>query len=32
MLGSYYREAAGIGWFKRMMGGTFVGKNAGGGL
>ncbi|MDP8305517.1 MAG: hypothetical protein RAO75_03205 [Candidatus Chlorobium antarcticum] len=26
MLGSYYREAAGIGWFKRMMGGTFVGK------
>lgn len=26
MLGSYYRQAAGIGWFKRMMGGTFVGK------
>ncbi|RTY37416.1 hypothetical protein EKD00_01440 [Chlorobium phaeovibrioides] len=26
MLGSYYRQAAGIGWFRRMMGGTFVGK------
>ncbi len=25
MLGSYYREAAGIGWFKRMIGNTFVG-------
>ncbi|ABB23795.1 tetratricopeptide repeat protein [Pelodictyon luteolum] len=26
MLGSYYRQAASISWFKRMMGGTFVGK------
>lgn len=26
MLGSYYRQAAGIGWFSRMMGGTFMGK------
>ena len=26
ILGSYYREASGIGWFKRLMGNTFVGK------
>jgi len=26
MLGSYYREAANIGWFKRMMGNAFLGE------
>jgi tetratricopeptide (TPR) repeat protein len=26
ILGSYYREAAGIGWFRRFMGNAFVGK------
>ncbi len=26
MLGSYYREAARIGWFKRMMANTFIGE------
>jgi len=26
MLGSYYREAASIGWFRRMMGNTFLGE------
>ena len=26
MLGSYYREAAGIGWFRRMVGNAFVGE------
>ena len=25
MLGSYYREAANIGWFRRMVGNTFIG-------
>ncbi len=25
MLGSFYREAAGIGWFRRMMGNAFIG-------
>ncbi|MCX6179221.1 MAG: hypothetical protein NT163_07650 [Chlorobiales bacterium] len=26
MLGSYYREAAKIGWFRRMVGNTFIGE------
>jgi len=26
MLGSYYREAAGIGWFRRVMGNAFIGE------
>ena len=26
MLGSYYREAANIGWFKRLVANTFIGK------
>lgn len=26
ILGSYYREAADIGWFRRFMGNTFVGR------
>ncbi|MEI8032570.1 MAG: hypothetical protein WCH05_04410 [Chlorobiaceae bacterium] len=26
MLGSYYREAAKIGWFRRMMGNAFIGE------
>ena len=26
MLGSFYREAAGIGWFRRMVGNAFVGE------
>lgn len=26
MLGSYYREAANIGWFKRMVANTFIGE------